>query len=87
MEVLATGGDSLLGGDNWDEAMVAWAYQTIAEDSEELDTQRLRHQLRTAARNAKACAASMCRHHFCYPMLFAHSSTRIVGTPGAVFES
>ncbi|XP_075265565.1 chaperone protein DnaK-like [Convolutriloba macropyga] len=53
MEVLATGGDSLLGGDNWDEAMVAWAYQTIAEDSEELDTQRLRHQLRTAARNAK----------------------------------
>lgn len=35
MEVLSTGGDSLLGGDNWDEALSAWAMSQAGTAREE----------------------------------------------------
>jgi len=54
MEVLATGGDSLLGGDNWDEAVVRWAVQELeGHKVEALHTSQLQYKLRQAARIAK----------------------------------
>jgi len=46
MEVLATGGDSFLGGDNWDEALIEW----LASTAGDFDGGR---ELRALARSAK----------------------------------
>jgi molecular chaperone DnaK len=54
MEVLSTGGDSMLGGDNWDEALVAWAEGGESEQEDPiLIGPDSRFYLRLACRRAK----------------------------------
>ena len=62
MEVLSTGGDSMLGGDNWDEALVEWAETAEGPGTPE-EGLEARFYLRQACRRAKVRKAQANPYH------------------------
>lgn len=61
IEVLATGGDMTLGGDDWDNAVVDWLLQEHLKPlGVEVSRPAMRARLRAVAEAAKVCCAAGC---------------------------